>query len=195
VRFGRWDEIVGVANPAPDLPYVTAIWNYAQALAALRQGRTDAAVEHHAALAKLAADPVLETLMVWDRYPLSHATRIAERTVAAELALARKDTTSAIAALRQGVMIEDSIPYDEPPGWHAPVRQTLGVALLQAGQAKEAEAVYREELRRNPVNAWSLTGLAQSLAAQGKKAEAAQVEAQRVAAMEHADVKLEASRI
>jgi tetratricopeptide (TPR) repeat protein len=195
VRFGRWDEIVGVANPAPDLPYVTAIWNYAQALAALRQGRTDAAAEHHAALAKLAADPVLETLMVWDRYPLSHAARIAERTVAAELALARKDTATAIAALREGVVIEDSIPYDEPPGWHAPVRQTLGIALLQAGQAREAEAVYREELRRNPSNAWSLTGLAQSLTAQGKKAEAAQVEAQRVAAMEHADVKLELSRI
>jgi tetratricopeptide (TPR) repeat protein len=195
VRFGRWDEIVGVANPAPDLPYVTAIWNYAQALAALRQGRTDAAAEHHAALAKLAADPVLETLMVWDRYPLSHAARIAERTVAAEIALVRKDTASAIAALREGVVIEDSIPYDEPPGWHAPVRQTLGIALLQAGQAREAEAVYREELRRNPSNAWSLTGLAQSLTAQGKKAEAAQVEAQRVAAMEHADVKLELSRI
>ncbi len=134
VRFGRWDEIVGVANPAPDLPYVTAIWNYAQAMAALRQGRTDAATGHHAALAKLAADPVMDTLMMWDRYPLSHATRIAERTVAAELALARKDTATAIAALREAVAIEDTIPYDEPPGWHAPVRQSLGVALLAGGR-------------------------------------------------------------
>ncbi|MFA6985250.1 MAG: hypothetical protein WC213_03495, partial [Arenimonas sp.] len=39
VRFGRWNEIVGVANPAPDLPYVTAIWNYAQGMAAVRQNR------------------------------------------------------------------------------------------------------------------------------------------------------------
>ena len=39
VRFGRWDEIVGVPNPAPDLPYVTAIWHYAQGMAAVRQER------------------------------------------------------------------------------------------------------------------------------------------------------------
>jgi tetratricopeptide (TPR) repeat protein len=164
-------------------------------MAAIRQGRTDVATGHHAALTKLAADPDMDTLMMWDRYPLSHATRIAERTVAAELALARKDTAAAIAALREAVAIEDKIPYDEPPGWHAPVRQSLGVALLAAGDAAAAEAVYREELLRNPANAWSLTGLAQSLTAQGKKDEAAKVEAQRVAAMEHADVKLEASRI
>lgn len=37
VRFGRWDEIATTPNPAPDLPYVTAIWHYAQGMAAVRQ--------------------------------------------------------------------------------------------------------------------------------------------------------------
>lgn len=72
------------------------------------------------------------------------------------------------AALIQAVAIEDRIPCDEPPGWHAPVRQTLGAVLLQSGRAAEAEAVYREELRRSPGNGWSLYGLAHSLQAQGK---------------------------
>jgi tetratricopeptide (TPR) repeat protein len=195
VRFGRWDEIAAGANPAPDLPYVTAIWHYAQAMAALRQGRMDPANEHYAALAKLAADPAFEKMMVWDRYPLSLSAHIAERTVFAELALARGDRDAAIAALREAVVIEDSIPYDEPPGWHAPVRQTLGVALLTAGQPMDAEAVYREELKRNPSNGWSLRGLADSLRAQKRSREVAEVEQLLAAAWANADVKPAASRL
>jgi tetratricopeptide (TPR) repeat protein len=195
VRFGRWDEIAAGANPAPDLPYVTAIWHYAQAMAALRKGRMQPANEHHASLAKLAADPAFEKMMVWDRYPLSLSARIAERTVYAELALARGDRDAAIAALREAVVIEDSIPYDEPPGWHAPVRQTLGVALLAAGRSAEAEAVYREELKRNPSNGWSLRGLADSLRAQNRRREAAETEQLLAAAWVHADVQPAASRL
>jgi len=195
VRFGRWDEIVAEANPAPDLPYVTAIWHYAQAMAALRQQRTEDAAKHYAALSTLADDPVMETLTVWDRYPLSHAVHIAERTVSAELALARGDHRTAIAALREAVLIEDEIPYDEPPGWHAPVRQTLGVVLLAANQPAEAESVYREELRRNPSNGWSLRGLAESLRAQKRDREAAEAEQQLAAAWANADIQPVASRI
>ena len=194
VRFGRWDEIRAAPNPAPDLPYVTAIWNYAQAMAAIRQHRMEDANRHYAALAKLAADPVMTTLTIWDRYPLSHAAQIAERTVSAELALARGDPAAAVAALTQAVAIEDLIPYDEPPGWHSPVRQSLGAALLQAGRPGEAETVYREELRRNPQNGWSLKGLALALRQQQKAEAAAAVEQQLQGAWQHADVQLVASR-
>ena len=194
VRFGRWDEIRVAPNPAPDLPYVTAIWNYAQAMAAIRQGRLADANTHYNALSKLAADPIMTTLMIWDRYPLAHAAHIAERTVNAELALARGDQAAAIAALTEAVAIEDLIPYDEPPGWHSPVRQSLGATLLVAGQAAEAEKVYREELRRNPQNGWSLKGLALSLRQQQKTEAAVAVEKQLQTAWQHADVQLVASR-
>lgn len=194
VRFGRWDEIAGVPNPAPDLPYVTAIWNYAQGIAAVRQGRLGDADAHLQALRPLAADPLMETLMVWDRYPLAHSARIAERMVTAELAAARGDHEVAIAALREATAIEDRIPYDEPPGWHAPVRHSLGAVLLAAGRAAEAERVYREELGRNPGNGWSLYGLARSLEAQGKDAQAEAAGRDFAAAWRHADVELVASR-
>jgi len=194
VRFGRWSEIAAKPNPAPDLPYVTAVWNYAQAMAAVRQNRLEAAGKHYDALAKTAADPAIEQLMVWDRYSLALATRIAERSVAAELALKRGDSNAAIAALREASSIEDTIPYDEPPGWHAPVRHPLGAVLLAAGKPAEAEAVYREELRRNPANGWSLQGLAQSLAAQGRASDAKAAQEQQALAWQHADVKLADSR-
>jgi len=137
----------------------------------------------------------MEQLMVWDRYSLANAVRIAERTVAAEIALARKDYDTAIAALTEAVRVEDQIPYDEPPGWHAPVRQTLGAVLLAAQRPADAEVVYREELRRNPDNGWSLRGLSDSLAAQKRRDEARQAEQQFAAAWAHADVQLAQSRM
>src|SRR5690606_37389509 len=138
VRFGRWDLIEGADNPAPDLPYVTAIWHYARAMAAVRRQRLDEADAHLAALRPLAADPAMDQLMVWDRYPLAHAARIAERTVTAELAAARGQVDGAVAALEEAVAIEDASPYDEPPGWHAPVRQALGAVLLDGGRGTDA---------------------------------------------------------
>ena len=195
VRFGRWDEIASTPNPAPDLPYITAIWHYAQAMADVRRQRLDDAQLHLDALRPLAADPMMERLTVWDRYPLAYAARIAERTVTAELAAARGQHDAAIAALAEAVVIEDGIPYDEPPGWHAPVRHTLGAMLLDAGRPADAERVYRDELARNPGNGWSLFGLAQSLRAQGKDAEASAAQAEFTAAWRNADVDLVASRM
>lgn len=195
VRFGRWDEIRALPNPAPDLPYVTAIWHYAQGIAAVRQKRLADAGQHLAALRPLAADPGMDTLMVWDRYPLAHAAKIAERVVTAELAFAHGDADAAVAALREAIAIEDKIPYDEPPGWHAPVRHTLGAVLMAKGRHAEAEQVYRDELQRNPGNGWSLYGLARSLEAQGKQRARADAERRFAAAWKHADIALSASRM
>lgn len=195
VRFGRWDEIASKPNPAPDLPYVGVIWHYAEGMAAARQGRKQDAVQHLEALRPLAAAPELRKILVWDRYPLSHAADIAERSLAAEVALLDKDADAAIAALREATVIEDGIPYDEPPGWHSPTRHALGAVLLDAGKAADAEAVYRAELERNPQNGWSLVGLAKSLRAQKRDAEAAQVEEEFRQAWQNADVKLDSSRI
>lgn len=58
--------------------------------------------------------------------------------------------------------------YDEPEPLPFAARHWLGAALLEAGKHAEAEAVYREELADHPHNGWSLYGLKQALAAQGK---------------------------
>jgi hypothetical protein len=67
--------------------------------------------------------------------------------------------------------------------------------LLDAGRAGDAERVYREELRRNPGNGWSLFGLARSLRAQGRNAEAGRVQRDFATAWRNADVRLTASRM
>jgi tetratricopeptide (TPR) repeat protein len=190
VRFGRWQDVEAWPRPADDLPYMIAMWHYAQGMAAARQGKVEEAKRHHETVAAAARNPDIEKMKVWDRYSIIHGVRIAERVLAAELARAQKDYATAAVALRGAVAIEDSIPYDEPPGWHAPVRQTLGAVLLQGGKAAEAQAIFAEELRRNPENGWSLFGLEQSLRAQGRKQEAGAVAERFTRSWTNADVEL-----
>lgn len=193
VRFGKWQQLADTPAPAADLPYMRAMWHYGQGIAAMRQGRTADAVRHHDALLEFSADPVIEQMLVWERYSLIHAVHIATRMVAAELAIAAGDDDAAIATLHDAVAIEDGIPYDEPPGWHMPVRHSLGALLLAAGRPAEAEMVYREELRRNPANGWSLFGLHQALRAQARDEQAAEIGTRFQEAWAHADIELSAS--
>jgi hypothetical protein len=65
--------------------------------------------------------------------------------------------------------------------------------LLRAGRPGEAEAVYREDLKRNPANGWSLFGLSKALLAEGRKAETVAAERDFKTAWSHADVTLAAS--
>ena len=65
--------------------------------------------------------------------------------------------------------------------------------LLDAGRAGAAEAVYREDLRRNPENGWALLGLSRSLR-ERNPAEAAAADARFRKAWANADVQIVASR-
>ena len=70
----------------------------------------------------------------------------------------------------------------------------MGKALLDAGRPTDAEKVYRADLAQHPKNAWSLMGLSQALAAQGKTADARAPEADAKKVWAGADVRLAASR-
>ncbi|HKX59735.1 MAG TPA: tetratricopeptide repeat protein [Steroidobacteraceae bacterium] len=190
VRFGRWDAVTATPKPADDVPYMQAMWNYGQAMAAVAQGRIEDAKKFHEALVPATENPAIEKMMAWDRYSLIGGVRVAERFVAAEIARSEKKYDDAIAALNTAVTIEDTLPYDEPPAWNWPTRLALGNVLMEAKKPADAEQAFRDELQRNPENGWSLHGLARALKAQGKKDEA-QAAADRFAkAWANADVEL-----
>ena len=94
-----------------------------------------------------------------------------------------------IATLEQAMKHEDELLYDEPPAWYHPMRQELGAVHLAKGHAAVAEKLYREDLVHYPNNGWSLYGLARSLQAQNKSAEAAKVDAEYRKWWDKADVK------
>ena len=98
---------------------------------------------------------------------------IGQLKAGARIASAQFDHQKAVELLTRAVMAEDKLAYNEPSDMIFPSRHLLGAELLAAGRAADAEAVYREDLRRNPENGWSYFGLSQALAAQQKDTEAA----------------------
>ncbi|WP_242060241.1 tetratricopeptide repeat protein [Oscillatoria sp. FACHB-1407] len=195
IKFGMWDKILAEPAPNTELVYPTGVWHFARGMAFTAQGQQQAASQELEKLRAIAADPALEGVTIWDINTTAHLLEIATEVLAGELAAAQGNWEEAIAHLEKGVELEDSLNYDEPSPWYAPVRQMLGAVLLQAGRPTEAEQVYREDLALYPENGWSLYGLAQSLQAQGKLQEAEQVQSQFEQAWQHADVSITASRL
>lgn len=193
-RFGRWDEVLAEPRPAAQYQYTTGVWHYVRGLALVRQGKLDEAAGQLAALEVLAEKQDLQDLVLYSFSPAATNLTLAAHTLRGELAGARGDRDAQVVELEQAVAIQDGFAYIEPPVWYYPVRQSLAAALLAAGRADEAEAVYRADLKEYPNNGWSLFGLAQSLEAQGQTAEAAEVRTAFEEAWKDADVTLEASQ-
>jgi tetratricopeptide (TPR) repeat protein len=193
VRFGRWDEVLRQPAPPGDWPYTRGVWHYARGLAFNAKGQAAEARrelgELEAILGSVSPDRTLAFF-----FRTRNMLQLAANVLAGELAATAADTATAARLLRAAVAEQDTHWFTEPPPWYFPVRHALGAVLLQSGRAREAEQVYRDDLARNPNNGWSLFGLAQSLRAQGKTAEAAQVDASFRKAWSKADVQLTASR-
>ncbi len=193
VRFGKWNEILTIPDPAPS-KHVSMVWHYARGMAFIRKGNLPEAEEELMALESFMNDAELEELIANITNPSSELAKIAYHVIAGELEAAKGNIEAAIDHLQHGVMVEDALVYSEPSPWHIPVRQSLGAVLLQADMPAEAEAVYREDLEKNRNNGWSLFGLHQSLTAQNKSDEAQLIKARFDDAWKDADVVLTASR-
>jgi tetratricopeptide (TPR) repeat protein len=193
VRFGKWDEILALPAPEKNLLYPTGVWRYARGMAFARKGKYNEAKAELARLAAIASDKQLEPVMVGLNAAVP-VLKVAAEALAGELAYEQGDYATAIRHLEKAVEMEADFTYDEPPPFHYPVRQSLGAVLLAAGRPSEAEKVYREDLKQNPENGWSLFGLLQSLRAVGNTELAAEVESRFREAWKHADVILTSSR-
>ncbi|MFV1986121.1 MAG: tetratricopeptide repeat protein [Gemmatimonadota bacterium] len=184
VTFGRWDEVLGLAMPDPDLHQATGLAHYARGVALAATGDPDGANRELRALRAVIADT--------DPDGENPVLAIALHALMGEIGLRAGDAARAITHFGAATELEDAMTYDEPPLWYYPMRHSLGQALLVAGRAAEAEQTYRHDLARFPANGWSLFGLARSLEAQGK--DATTTRAQFEDAWRDADVVLTGSR-
>jgi tetratricopeptide (TPR) repeat protein len=182
IRFGKWEDLLATrAAEDAGTSYKVAV-HYGRAIAQLRANAdVGAAQSEYDALLKLLGDN-----------PRSSHFKITRDIVAGEIAAGRRDWEAAVRSLTAAVTVEDSLNDPELPSWHQPVRLVLGKVLLDAGRAAEAEATYRECLKKFPNLGWALHGLMQSLEAQGK--DVSDVRAQFDKAWQNADVVLPGSR-
>lgn len=163
LRFGRFDEILEVRK-RPEREVAGGLWDAAQGYAYLRTGQADLAEVYLARARKVAETPKVQFR--------GHSARTLVGIVAdlleGEIRRDRKDLDGAIAAFAHAVALDDELEYDEPEPLPFPARHWLGAALLDARRFPEAEAVYRKDLEQHPHNGWSLLGLQQALAGQGR---------------------------
>lgn len=191
VRFHRWDEVLKLPAPNPNLIVTTALWHFARGSAF--------AAKSQIAMAE-AERTVLDTARNQTPADLEFSTYankartfldLAENILDARIAGAKGDHEHAIKYWEQAVEIEDKLYYGEPPEWFYPVRESLGGALLLNGQAERAEAVFRADLEQYRRNPRSLFGLMKALEAQKKSTDVDEVRREFEAAWKNADVTLE----
>ncbi len=192
-RCGQWEEILRAAAPPEANPFGTAMWRFARGMARLAKRDIAAAEKELAELEKAAkaaelAVPEIPVPGFAESFRKTYAITVP--VLAGKVALAKGEGEAALRQLRRGVEIEDSMPYLEPVTWRYPVREALGGALLKLGRAAEAEAVFREDLKRNPNSGRSLFGLQHALERQGKREEAAKARSRFAEAWKRAEVRL-----
>ena len=186
VTFGRWDQVLEEPLPPSDLRYTTGMAYYARGVAFAARKRW--------AEARASLDTVTAIARDFPAGDNGTALRIAVEALKGEIAMRRGRMPAAIAAFRAAVALEDGLAYTEPPTWYYPMRHSLGLALLKAGQLAEAERVYQEDLARFPENGWSLYGLVVSLEGQRHFARARVARERLNRAWAGADVTLKGSR-
>ena len=186
IRFGLWNEILAVPPP-PEWRFLSrAMRHYARGVAASALGHTKQAAAEIEAFDNV-AELVPEDWTIGNN-PSHSVLPIARSMLIGELRFREGQAEAAIASLKDAVAREDELVYDEPPGWMQPVRHALGAILMDSGRPEEAEAVYREDLRRNPNNGWALLGLEQALLALAKPQPAAEIATLRSQTWRRAEV-------
>jgi hypothetical protein len=163
----------------------SATFRYARCLALQANGDRPGTLREQAAFENFRARVAPDAL--WGKNKAVPVLAVASEVLEARVA------TSAAEALphwERAVALQDALVYEEPPAWYYPVRESWGAALLGAGKAAEAEAVFREGLKRSPRNGRILFGLMESLRAEGKTEAAEMVRKEFEANWAKADVKV-----
>ena len=189
IRFGRWDEILAAPGVPENYIYAHLLRHFAKGLAYARKNDATNAKRE----LKQMMDKVNEPMMLVRFGPFNTpqaGARVAEEILQGAIAEAENDLSFAISHYQQAVKNEDAMIYDEPKDWLLPAREYLGAVQLKAGQNIAAEKTFREDLKENPHNGWSLYGLYQSLVKQKKTSEALQVLKQFNKAFAKADIKI-----
>lgn len=189
IRFGKWEDILDEKRPEDYRRLSLSLWHYARGIALANTGRVSEARAELEAFEAVAAT-VPEDWVVGNS-AAADVLAVARHMLNGEIAYKAGHPDEAFAFLRQGIVLEDQLSYDEPPDWMQPVRHALGALLMAEGRHQEAKAVYLEDLEKYPENGWSLLGLSQAMAAAGE--DTTTVDARRAKVWTRNDVKPVAS--
>ncbi len=184
--FHRWKEILDYSFDSTYPPAV-AFLHFSRGVAFASLGDIPSAQREK----KLMLE-VKQKITPEDQIANNPANRIfdlAEIMLEASIAEAEKNSDYTD-YLKKGIEIQDTLEYDEPPGWYLPIRQTLGFTYLKQNRYQDAEKLFKTSLDKLHRNGRSLFGLYLSLKGQNRTVDAYWVEREMTTALKHASYRL-----
>jgi tetratricopeptide (TPR) repeat protein len=191
VRFGRFEEILALPPVDEAFPLSRATRAYARGVAFAALGKAPEAESSIVDFERCVA--AVPPASMFGNNPAAAVLAVGDQVLRGEVAYRRGEHDAAFAFLREAVVRNDALRYDEPWGWMVPPRHALGALLLEQGRVDEAIAVFEADLGRHPKNGWALRGLADAMERKGELAAAAEYERRVAAAFARADVDVTAS--
>src|ERR1019366_6453765 len=124
VRCERWEELLAAPEPAPLTPVLKVFALYSKGMALAARGKTsdaEALETQLAAVEKATGHDDIFMPPVENRaWQIFH---VADDVLSARIAAANGDRQRAIELLRDAVVNQDQLLYDEPADWYYPVRE------------------------------------------------------------------------
>lgn len=185
VEGRRWDTIMREPAPRPEFIVVSAIWRFGRGMALAHTKRPAEAQVELDSLVALAARAPAD--FPWGFSTAPTVLAIPRAMLASAIADANGDGREAVRLGKQAVEAYDALAYDEPEDWYVNPRTALGGILLDQKEWKDAEIVFRSDLRLHPRNGRSLFGLMKALEGQGLGESARQVKREYERAWKHAE--------
>jgi tetratricopeptide (TPR) repeat protein len=170
VRYGKWDSVLAEPDIPSHLVYARFIQCFAKGMALARKHKTADALNEWSAMTQLIDHPDMQIHPTGENAPVSGG-KVALMILRGVIHEERGNYAKAVAELEQAVAEEDAMEYNEPKDWLMPARQYLGEVLLSAKLFSKAEKIFKEDLKLNPKNVWSLCGLFHALSQQHKTIE------------------------
>lgn len=202
IRFGLWDEILGLEEREDGGLYCTtnAMVAYAKGMAYAAKGDVVKAREQRNVFGdRLGKVPESRTVF---NNKCVDILGVAEAMLDGELTYREEKYESSFEHLRTAVERSAKLPYDEPWGWMQPPAHALGALLVEQEHYDKAVEVYADDLgisarlpralqHRN--NVWALHGYHECLVKLGRIEEAKKIKPQLDKAIEGADTPIKAS--
>lgn len=162
VTFKQWDDILSEPDIQTRFPYAALIQHFAKGMAYANTNEVNRARGSLTKLQSLLYEKDLAVVFSPFNAPITSAN-IAKYILMGTIAEKQNKISTAIDYYNMAVTTEDSLVYNEPRDWLIHARPFLGNVLLKATRNKEAEKVFREDLKVQPNNYFSTKGLQTAL--------------------------------
>lgn len=195
IKFGKWDDILKMKNEETSLKYPEAVRNYARGMAFLGKNDIINAEKELNYLEKHANDQSLIEVRIWELNSVHDLLQIASKVLKAEILSSKSNYSESIKLLKEAILIEDGLTYQEPPDWFFSVRHNLGAVQIEAKKYEDAIQTFKEDLKRLPKNGWALHGLKSAYKELNDNEKVNEIEARLITIWATADIRLSTARI